>query len=90
MHLIFDRYRYYSIKGQIKLERLDQYARAHTLTMDTSLLTRETTLKATRTKVQMINLITKAFLDHFKSIKCHKKLIVTNQGSIPIQAEHVI
>ena len=59
-----------SIKGQTRLERLGQYARTHTLTMDTTLPTRETTLKATRTKVQLINLITKALLDRCTSIKC--------------------
>ena len=90
MCLIFDRYRDYSIEGQTRLERLGQYARTHTLTMDTPLPTRETTLKATRTKVQMINLITRALLVHCASIRFQNTLIVTGQDNIPIQTEHGI
>ena len=90
MYLIFDRYRGYSIKGQTRLETLGQYARAHTLTMDTPVPTRETSLKASRAKVPMIILNTRALLDHCTSIKCQNTLIVTGQDSIPIQTEHCI
>ena len=91
MYLIFDRYRDYSIKGQTRLERLGQYPRSHALTMETPLPTRETTLKAIRTKADhLINLVTRALLDHCTSIKCQKTLIVTGQDSIPIQTEHGI
>ena len=90
VYLIFDRYRNYSIKGQTRLEKLSLYARTHILTMDTPLPTRETTLKALSTKVQLINLITRALLDHCTSIKCQNTLIVTGQDSILIQTEHGI
>ena len=86
MYLIFDRYRDYSLKGQTRLETLGQYARAHTLTMDTSVPTRETSLKAPRAKVPMIILNTRALLDHYTSIKCQNTLIVTCRDSIPIQS----
>ena len=76
--------------GQTRLEILGQYARTHTLTMDTPLPTRETTLKATRTKVQKINLITRTMLDHCTSIKSQNTLIVTGQYNIPMQTEHGI
>ena len=88
--LVVDRYRDCSIKGQTRLERLGQYARTHTLTMNNPLPTREKTLKATRTKVQLINLITRALLDHCTSTKCQNTLSVTGQGSIPIQTKHGI
>ena len=58
--------------------------------MDTPLPTKLITLKATRTKIQLINLITRALLDHCTSIKCQNTLIVTGQDSIPIQTEHCI
>ena len=58
--------------------------------MDTPLPTWETTLKATRTKLQLINLITWALLDHCTSIKCQNTLIATGQDSITIQTEHGI
>ena len=90
VYLIFDRYRDYSIKGQTRLETLGQYARVHTLTMDTPVPTRETSLKASRAKVPMIILNTRALLDHYTSIKCQNTLIVTGQDSIPIQTEHCI
>ena len=90
VYLIFDRCRDYSIKGHTRLERLGQYARTDTLTMDAPLPTREITLKATRTKVQMINLTTRALLDNCTSIKCQNTLIVTSQDSIPIPTEYGI
>ena len=58
--------------------------------MDTPLSTWETTLKATRTKLQFINLITRALLGHCTSIKCQNTLIATGQDSITIQTEHGI
>ena len=76
--------------GQTRLEILGQYARTHTLTMDTPLPTRETTLKATRTKVEKINLITLSMLDHCIGIKSQNTLIVTGQDNIPMQTEHGI
>ena len=84
--LIFDRYRDYCIRGQTRLKRLGQYARIHTLTI----LLYPTTLKATRTKVPMINLITRSLLDHCTSTKYQNTLAVTGQDSIPIQTEHDI
>ena len=77
MYLISDRYRAYSIKRKTRLEKLGQYSRTHTLTMDTPLPTGETTLKVTRTEEQMINLIARALLDHRTSIKCQNTMIVT-------------
>ena len=62
----------------------------HTPTRDTPLPIREITSKATRTKVQMINLITRALLDHCTGIKCQNTLIVTGQDNISIQTEHGI
>ena len=62
----------------------------HTPTRDTPLPIREITFKATRTKVQMINLITRALLDHCTGIKCQNTLIVTGQDNISIQTEHGI
>ena len=47
-------------------------------------------MKATRIKVQLLNLITRAFLDHCTSIKCQNTQIVTGKDSIPIQTEHGI
>ena len=90
LYLTFYRYRDYNNEGQTRLERLDQCVRTHTMTMDTPLPPRETTLKATRIKVQMINLITRALLDHCTSIKCQNILIVTGQDNIPEQTEHGI
>ena len=58
--------------------------------METPLPTRETTLKAIRTKVQLTNLVTRTLLDRCTSIKCQNTLIVTGQDSIPIQTEHGI
>ena len=58
--------------------------------MDTPLPTRETTLKATRTKVEKINLITLSMLDHCIGIKSQNTLIVTGQDNIPMQTEHGI
>ena len=46
--------------------------------MDSPLPTRETTSKATGTKVQMISLITWALLDHCTSMKCQNTLLVTS------------
>ena len=79
VYLIFHRCRVYSIKRQTRLERLGQYARTHTLTMDTSLPTRKATLEETRTKILLINFITRAILHHCTSIKCQNALIVTCQ-----------
>ena len=90
VYLIADRYRAYSIKRKTRLEKLGQYARTHTLTMDTPLPTRETTLTVQRTKVQKINLIARALLDHRTSIKCQNTLIVIGQDNIPIQTDHGI
>ena len=87
VYLTFDKYRDYSFNGQTRLERLDQYARTHTLTMDTPSLTKEITLKETRAKVQMIDLITRALLDYCTIIKYHNTLIFTGQESILTQAE---
>ena len=47
-------------------------------------------MQTPRTKVQLINSITRAFLDHCASIKCQNALIATGQDSIPIQIEHGI
>ena len=58
--------------------------------MDTPLPIRETTLKAKRTKIQLIDFMASALLDHYINIKCQNTLIVTGQDSIPIQAEHGI
>ena len=58
--------------------------------MDTPLPTREATLKATRTKIQLISLIIRASLDCCTSTKYQNTLIDTSQESIPIQAEHGI
>ena len=47
-------------------------------------------MKATRTKLQLINLVTQALLDHCTSIKCQNTLIATGQDSITIQTKHGI
>ena len=56
--------------------------------MDTTLPTRKTTFRATRTKIQLINLITRDLLDHCTSIKCQNTLTVTSQDSMLIHIGH--
>ena len=67
--LIFDRYRDFSIKGQTRLKRLGNHLRTHVITLETPLPPKEMTLKSSKTKIQLINLICNSLLNHFMIMK---------------------
>ena len=90
VYLIFDRYRDYSIKGNGRLKRLGQHLCSHVLTLDSPLPSKEMTLKSTRTKIQLINIICNEFLDHFSESRCQKPLIITGQDDVPTLLIHTI
>ena len=72
VYLIFDRYRDYSIKSDTRAERLGRVRRSHSLAVGSPLPSKDTTLKTTATKVQLIMLIANDLLSHFLESK--KKL----------------
>ena len=82
VYLIFDRYRDYSIKGQKRLKQLGQHLRSHVLTLDTPLTSKEMTLKCTRTKIQLINIICNGLLDQFTKSRCQKPSVITGQDDV--------
>ena len=77
IYLIFDRYRYYRIKGQTRLKQSGQHLRSHVLTLDTTSPSEEITLKSTRTKMQLLSIACNNFLDHFNKSRRQKPLIIT-------------
>ena len=81
--LTFDRYRDYSIKGQTRLKRLGNHLRTHVLTLETPLPPKEMTLKSSKTKIQLINLICDSLLNYFTIKKCQQSLFITGQDDVP-------
>ena len=68
---------------QTRLKQLGQHLHSYVLTLDTPLPSKEMTLKSTRTKIQLINVICNELLDHFTESRFQKPLIVTRQDDVP-------
>ena len=83
--LIFDRYFDFSIKSDTRTERLGTFLRSHSLLLSSPLPLKETTLKSTKTKVQLIELISKEVIEYFSNTNNSKKLIVTSKADCPMQ-----
>ena len=77
VYLIFDRYR------DTRLERLEQFRRSHNLLKSSPLPTKEVTLKGTKTKMQLIQMVASDLLDNL--VTSSNKLIITAQQDEPEQ-----
>ena len=75
-------YRNYSIKGQTRLKQLCLHLHSHVLTLDSPLPSKEITMKSARTKLQLINIISNEFLDHFNKSRYKKPLIITSRYDV--------
>ena len=85
VYLIFDRYFDFSIKSDTRIERLGTFLRSHSLSLSAPLPPREITMKSTKTKVQLIQLISKELISIFTSASTHNKLIITSKEDCPQQ-----
>ena len=59
--------------------------RSHSLSLSAPLPPREITMKSTKTKVQLIQLISKDLISIFTSASTHNKLIITSKEDCPQQ-----
>ena len=83
VYLIFDRYNDFSIKSDTRQERLDQYRCLHSLKRSSPLPSKEVTLRVTKTKVQLIELIKEDLIENLPVVA--NKFIITSKQEIPEQ-----
>ena len=69
VYLIFDRYFDFNIKSDTRIERLGNLLRSHNLNLSAPLPSREITMKSTKTKVQLIQLINEELFSIFTRAK---------------------
>ena len=83
VYLIFDRYREFSIKSDTRQERLDQYRSFHTLTKTSPLPSKEVSLRVTKTKVQLTEMVKADLMENLPVFA--NKFIITSKEDIPEQ-----
>ena len=83
VYLIFDRYKEFSIKSDTRQERLDQFRCSHTLNKTSPLPSKEVTLRVTKTKVQLIEMVEADLMENLTVFS--NKLIITSKQDIPEQ-----
>ena len=83
VYLIFDRYRDFSIKSDTRQRRVNQFRCSHNLSLSSPLPAKEITLRVTKTKKQLTEIVKAFLLNNLPSIK--NKLIITSQEDAPVQ-----
>ena len=83
VYLIFDRYKQLSIKSDTRQERLDIFHCSHTLNKTSPLPSKEVTLRVTKTKIHLIEMVKANLMENLPVF--FKKLIITSKQDIPEQ-----
>ena len=83
VYLIFDRYKEFSIKSDTRKERLDQFRCSHTLSKTYPLPSKEVTLRVTKTKVQLIEMVKADLMENLPVVS--NKFIITSKQDTPEQ-----
>ena len=83
VYLIFDRYKQLSIKSDTRQERLDVFHCSHTLNKTSPLPSKEVTLRVTKTKIHLIEMVKANLMENLPVF--FKKLIITSKQDIPEQ-----
>ena len=87
VHLIFDRYFKYSIKGQTRKQRIGNVANKCIFSLQTPLQTREATLSSSDNKVQIVDLISTFLIEKFKLTCFSNRFVVTFSEFTPVQVQ---
>ena len=82
-YLIFDRYKEFSIKSDTRKERLDQFHCSHTFSKTSLLPSKEVTLRVTKTKVQLIEIVKADLMENLSVVS--SKFIITSKQDTPEQ-----
>ena len=83
VYLIFDRYYTFSTKSCTRQGKAKNISRAHALGIETPLPPQKEVLMSTANKTQMIEIITKYLLEHFKREIFCNKFVVTSSVKVP-------
>ena len=78
VYLIYDRYKEFT-----RQERLDQFQCSHTLNKSSPLPSKEVTLRVTKTKVQLIEMVKADMMENLLAVS--NKFIITSKEDIPEQ-----
>ena len=83
VYLIFDRYKEFSIKSDTRQERLDQFRCSHALNKASPLPSKEVTLRVTKTKVQLIEMVKTNLMENLPVFS--SKFTINSKQDIPEQ-----
>ena len=83
VYLLYDRYKEFSIKSDTRQERSDQFRCSHTLKNSSPLPSKEITLRDTKTKVQIIEMVEANLMKNLPAVS--NKFIITSKENIPEQ-----
>ena len=83
VYLIFDRYKEFSIKTASRQKRLDQFRCCHTLNKTSPLPSKEVTLRVTKTKAHLIEMVKADLIENLPVLS--NKFIITSKQDIPEQ-----
>ena len=83
VYLIFDQYKEFSIKLDTRQERLDQFRCSHTLNKTSPLPSKKVTLRVTKTKVQLTEIVKADLMENLPVFS--NKFIISSKQDIPEQ-----
>ena len=83
VYLIFDRYKEFSIKTATRQKRLDQFRCSHTLNKTSPLPSKEVTLRVTKTKAHLIEMVKADLIENLPVFS--NKFIITSKQDITEQ-----
>ena len=90
VHLIFDRYKAGSIKGDTRKARVGAFRRCHQLSLDRELPPRDMVMFSSSTKENLIELISKELCKRFELNKSPNRFVVTSKSPVPEQVDNGI
>ena len=83
MCVIFDCYFARSIKGDTRLSRIGSFRRFHQLSIETELPPKDMCLSSTKTKENLIEIISSALLERLSATKSKHQLLLTSKRTVP-------